>query len=185
MYWTPRTLEEARQHPSSHEIEGTGWIVLADRNVAPAVLLVSKYRAVHHVFKHGEPYHDYLRAQILAAAFAQENPEKPEENPEMEPNVAVSTVGATPVVGRQMYLEVAGRVYRIYRGPSIYTNRTGIEDCVISTRCDTHGALADDGYRYICVSRLKAQNGEMLRSFRTLPPSFPMATLKERHFIDE
>jgi hypothetical protein len=66
----------ARRHPSAVDI-GHGWLLLADRNFFKKVFFLSKYQAIIVPFEHGEPYHTFLRATMLAKIYADNNPQHP------------------------------------------------------------------------------------------------------------
>lgn len=74
---TPWRHKELVSHPSARVLD-SGWVILADRNWFQSVILVSRHRQMAKVFTHEEPYHSYLRAQIMAEAYADTHPELPE-----------------------------------------------------------------------------------------------------------
>ena len=69
-------MDFARTHPSALYI-GHGWLILADRNIFKKIFLVSKHQPIIVPFEHGEPYHSFLRATMLAMIHAQNNPQIP------------------------------------------------------------------------------------------------------------
>lgn len=65
-------MRDVRLHPSTRPVEGTSWLILADRNVCGnTVHLVHADRDEALSFSHKEPYHDFVRAQIKAKHAAQ------------------------------------------------------------------------------------------------------------------
>lgn len=67
--------ELLRGNQNGKKLDGTGWIVLADRNTfGNKVLLVGEKEDKVAIFRHTEPYHDHLRAYQRASVYAQEHP---------------------------------------------------------------------------------------------------------------
>lgn len=55
---------------------GFGWLIVDDSNVVGnKVLLISQHTPVCIIFDHSAPYHDHMRAQILAQRYAADNPQ--------------------------------------------------------------------------------------------------------------
>lgn len=68
----PIQAMRVRLHSQSRPVEGTPWLVLADRNVCGnTVYLVHADRDELVPFHHDEPYHAFLRAQFNADIYAQ------------------------------------------------------------------------------------------------------------------
>lgn len=75
---TPRQMAKARAHELAREVDGTGWCLLADRNVfGDLVHLVSKHRDRTLALRCDKPYHDFLRQCAKAEAYAHDHKETP------------------------------------------------------------------------------------------------------------
>jgi hypothetical protein len=90
---TPREIGRVRSHPSSIAVGNSGWRMLADRNACGNVVyLVQEAADVAIEFHHEEPYHDFLRKQCKAEAYARENPCRPQESPKKRLIIASLTI---------------------------------------------------------------------------------------------
>lgn len=85
--------------------------------------------------------------------------------------------------GHKMFVPTAKTVYVVKRVPSIFTNRSGKEDCYISKQCKTHGARESDGKLYSCVARIAAESGEFIRSHEPLPAEITLPLLHQWGFV--
>lgn len=75
---TPMQMAKARAHTLARNIEGTGWCLLADRNVfGDLVHLVSTQRDRTLALRCDKPYHDFLRQCAKAEAYAHDHKETP------------------------------------------------------------------------------------------------------------
>lgn len=64
-------MRDVRANPSTHAVEGTAWLLLADRNTCGnTVHLAHAERDEAHSFPHQEPYREFLKAQIKAEQLA-------------------------------------------------------------------------------------------------------------------
>lgn len=81
-------------------------------------------------------------------------------------------------------INLGGRTFIVYRSPSIYTNRSGREDCVVLRRNTEWGAREDDGHLYTTMIRLAAETGERLRAHEPLPDGLTLDQLRDWGFVE-
>lgn len=81
--------------------------------------------------------------------------------------------------------------YMVYRGPSIFTNRKGKSDIVISAgyppshekALEKGGSLGSDGRRYSALARFAAEDLNILRSYELVPAFLNEKWLADNGFI--
>lgn len=83
--------------------------------------------------------------------------------------------------------------YMVYRGPSIFTNRKGKSDIVISAgyppshekALEKGGSLGSDGRRYSALARFAAEDLNILRSYELVPAFLNEKWLADNGFISQ
>jgi len=81
-----------------------------------------------------------------------------------------------------------GKTYLVKRGPSIYTNRVGLDDCVISVCTNDYGKGGwVDSNGLICrsIKRIACENGAILRDHEFVPEELSIPYLKQMGYIDD
>lgn len=79
-----------------------------------------------------------------------------------------------------------GTEYRVTRGPSIYTDRAGREDCrVMRAAGRGEGGAVHGDKRFVTVAVFAAEDGAELRSYERLPPELlPGGLLRQWGLVD-
>ena len=71
----------------------------------------------------------------------------------------------------------------VYRGPSIFTNRQGKEDCAVEVS-GPWGGMEANGKRYHSVIRIACESGEVLRQYETMPKDITLDWLRQAGYVD-
>lgn len=72
---------------------GNGWLMIDDRNlIGNSILLISRHQSTYVRFRHGQPYHEHMRAYAYALEYADQFPQAAAAGAQPERELVVTSL---------------------------------------------------------------------------------------------